>query len=292
VNTSSDVIRIASANFEEGGLDPDGSGSRWEHTMTALAAWSPDVVCVQEMAARRDALRLRAHLWATANALGMVPVLGPPDGISGNHPAILSHPGTLTILDDGPPCVPGHDPAWCEALLSLAPAGPAIRVYSVHLPPRSAAQQLICAQQLAGHIAQRGELAIAAGDWNSWSPADQLTPATLASMPAHLRPARMHTRPGQPPAANYQVHHTLEGIGLIDAAAALDPARRDPHDLTPTGINHGGRVDRIYLTSELWESGTVRSYAQKDGGGSDHHMIMITMARDELDRAAPPGFQP
>jgi endonuclease/exonuclease/phosphatase family metal-dependent hydrolase len=290
---SSYVIRIVSANFQEGGLDADGSNSRWERTMAALIAWSADVVCVQEMAARRDPLQLRAHLWATANALGMIPVLGSEGGISGNHPAILANPRTLTILDDGPPPrTPGHDPAWCEALLSLSPAGPAIRIYSVHLPPGSAAEQLMHAQRLANRIAQRGELAIAAGDWNCWSPADQLTARVLADMPPHLRPARMHTRPGEPPAANYDVHDALAAIGMADAAVTLDPAQREPEDLTPTGINGGGRVDRIYVTGELQESGAIRSYAQKDGGGSDHHMIMITVGRDKMSRATAPGFRP
>ncbi|MGH3253766.1 MAG: hypothetical protein ACRDOI_47170 [Trebonia sp.] len=59
----------------------------------------------------------------------------------------------------------------------------------------------------------------------------------------------------------------------------------------PTGINGGGRVDRFYLTPELRESGAVRAYAQKDGGGSDHRMIMITVGLRELAQAAAPGFR-
>lgn len=138
MTSDSQPLRIASANMQEGGLDPDGSKTRWERTMTALAAWSPDVVSLQEMAARRDPRRLRAHLWMTANALGMIPILGSEGGTSGNHPAILVHPGRLAIMDDGPPPRgPGHDPVWCEALLQLVPSGPALCVYSVHLPPRS-----------------------------------------------------------------------------------------------------------------------------------------------------------
>jgi endonuclease/exonuclease/phosphatase family metal-dependent hydrolase len=289
---SSDVIHLVSANLEEGGLGADGSKARWERTVDALAAWSPDVVCVQEMAARRDPQRLRAHLWATANALGMIPVLGSEGGISGNHPAILVNPRSLVITDDGPPPrSPGHDPAWCEAVLWPSPEVP-FRVCSVHLPPGSAAEQLMHAQRLANRIAQRGELAIAAGDWNSWSPADQLTAPGLAGMPPHLRPARMHIAPGRPLAANYDVHYTLTGIGMIDTAASLEPVRREPYGLTPTGINGGGRVDRIYVTAELWKSGAVLSYAQKDSGGSDHQMIMITLGLNELARAAAPGFRP
>jgi len=98
---STQPLRIVSANIEEGGLDPCGSTARWDRTVTALGAWSPDVVCVQEMAARRDPRRLRAHLWATANALGMFPLLGSEGGISGNHPAILVRPARLVVLDEG-----------------------------------------------------------------------------------------------------------------------------------------------------------------------------------------------
>jgi endonuclease/exonuclease/phosphatase family metal-dependent hydrolase len=289
---SAQPLRIVSANMEEGGLDRDWSTARWERTMAALAAWSPDLVCLQEMAARRDPRRVRAHLWATANALGMFPVLGSEGGISGNHPAILVSPGRLVVLDDGPPPRgPGHDPAWCDALLQMRPDGPVLRAYSVHLPPGSATEQLGHAERLANRIAQRGELAIAAGDWNCYAPADAINAEALAALPPHLRPARMHARPGQPLAANCDVHDKLTSVGLTDAAAELNPAQRDPADLAPTGINGGGRVDRFYVTPELWKSGAIRAYAQKDGGGSDHHMIMITVGLRELAHAAAPGFR-
>jgi endonuclease/exonuclease/phosphatase family metal-dependent hydrolase len=292
-STSAPALRIVSANLEEGGLDADGSRARWERTIEAISAWSPDVVCVQEMAGRRDPRRLRAHLWATANALGLFPLLGSEGGISGNHPAILVRPGRLIVLDEGPPPRgPGHDPAWCEALLQVRADGPVLRVYSVHLPPRSAVEQLMHAQRLAATVAQRGELAVAAGDWNCFSPDDQVTPGVLAGLPPHLRPARMHARPGKPLAPSYDVHDTLTSVGLADAAAGLDPACRNPAVLAPTGVNGGGRVDRFYVTPELRESGAVLAYAQKDGGGSDHLMIMITVGLPELAHAAAPGFRP
>ncbi len=88
------------------------------------------------------------------------------------------------------------------------------------------------------------------------------------------------------------MHEALAAVGLVDAAAALDPGCRDPRDLAPTGINGGGRVDRFYLSGELWESGAVRSYEQRDGGGSDHLLLMITLRLDELAAAAAPGFRP
>lgn len=58
------------------------------------------------------------------------------------------------MLDEGPPPRgPGHDPAWCEALLHLRPDGPVLRVYSVHLTPRSAAEQLMHTERLAATVA-------------------------------------------------------------------------------------------------------------------------------------------
>jgi hypothetical protein len=33
----------------------------------------------------------------------MIPVLGSEGGVSGNHPAILTSPRQVTVLDDGPP---------------------------------------------------------------------------------------------------------------------------------------------------------------------------------------------
>jgi hypothetical protein len=153
--------------------------------------------------------------------------------------------------------------------------------------PGSAADQRRHAEQLANRIAQRGELAIACGDWNSWAPADQITPEILAGMPLHLRPARMHLH-GDELAANYDVHHTLTEVGLVDAAAGLGPDRRDPPQLRPTGINGGGRVDRFYVTSQLWDCGAVRSYTQEHGGGSDHEFAMLTIGLDALTQAQPP----
>jgi endonuclease/exonuclease/phosphatase family metal-dependent hydrolase len=287
--TGDGTLRVISANLEEGGLDRSGPADRWERSMAALAAWEPDVVCVQEMAALRDPRMLSRHLWATANRLAMIPLLGSEGGTSGNHPAVLVSPRQLAIIDYGPPPRgPGHDPAWCEALLQVR-GGPAVRVYSVHLPPRSAAEQLAHAQRLAGTVAQRGELAVIGGDWNCWSPDGPLP--DLAAVPAHLHAARMRLNPGRPPAANYDVHRTLDAVGLVDTAAALDPARRTPPGLADTGRG-GGRVDRFYVTGELWDSGAVLSYAQQDGGGSDHQFIALGIATAAIASAAAPGFRP
>lgn len=293
MTSSGGTLRIVSANLEEGGLDADGSRARWERSVAAIGSFVPDVVCVQEMAARRDPRRLRAHLWATANVLGMIPVLGSEGGVSGNHPAILVSPRRLVIVDDGPPPRgPGHDPAWCEALIQVRGGGPVFRAYSVHLPPGSAVEQLRHAERLANLAAQRGELAVIAGDWNCYAPADQITAEALAGQPPHLRAARMHLKDGQPVAANYGVHETLAAVGLNDAASGLDPDRRVPCDLTPTGINGAGRVDRFYITRELNDAGAARAYAQRDGGGSDHQFIALTLGLAEAAAAEAPGFRP
>lgn len=288
--TGNGVLRIASANLQEGGLDENWSGTRWQQTMDGLAAWEPDIVCLQEMATRRDPRRLRRHLWATANELSMTPVLGSEGGVSGNHPAILAGP-RLDIIDEGPvPRSPGHDPAWCDVLLQVHGGGPFLRVYSVHLPPRSAAAQREHAENLAALIAQRGEHAVAGGDWNCYSPTDKFPAGTLEDLPPHLRPGRMHALPGRPLAPNHDVHNTLESTGLADAAAGLDPARRDPPGLTATGAG-GGRIDRFYVTGGLRDAGAVQAYAQKDSGGSDHQMILLTLGLAELAATAPPGFR-
>ena len=66
--------------------------------------------------------------------------------------------------------------------------------------------------------------------------------------------------------------------------------RRDPPQLRPNGINGGGRVDRFYVTSGLWDAGAVLSAAQQDSGGaSDHEFSLLTIGLAELARADAPG---
>ena len=108
-------LRIAMANFGSGGFDrASGNRERWEKTVSALRAWQPHIVLCQEISALTPG-GLRAHLWATANALGMIPLLGPPTPLSltGNHPAILiSASAGLAILDHGPAATrPDQEPS-------------------------------------------------------------------------------------------------------------------------------------------------------------------------------------
>ena len=287
------VLRIASANFEFGGIDPGtGDDARWHKTIDALAAWSPHVVLCQEIAARSGA-RLKEHLWATANALDMTPLLGPPTPVSvtGNHPAILLGTGSgLRVLDEGPPAYPpgvGAVPAWCEALLEIPGLPHPLRVYSVHLPARSAVDQLSQAQRLASRIAQTGEISLAGGDWNNFGRADasELASAVLAAMPPHLRPPRMRRLAGGTWEPNFDVHDTLAAIGLADLAASLPPGRRNPAGLTATGINNGGRPDRLYGTEGLPDA--AERYEQLDTGGSDHCALLLTLGIPAMARIVP-----
>jgi hypothetical protein len=105
-------LRVASANFGGIGRDTD-STERWQKTVNALRVRQPHIVLCPEMSAGQPA-RLGAHLWSAANALGMIPLLGPPTPLSaiGNHPAILvAAGGGLGILDAGPAACPPASPA-------------------------------------------------------------------------------------------------------------------------------------------------------------------------------------
>jgi endonuclease/exonuclease/phosphatase family metal-dependent hydrolase len=271
-------LRIASANLQEGGVDKTtGSDIRWQKTIDALTAWNPHIVLLQEMRSASPEHTLRRHLHRTANALGMTAILGPvsPEPGSANYPAILVTKG-LVILDDGPWPQPGAPP-WCHALVQVPYMLHPLRVYSVHLPARSATSQLAWAEYLANRIAQLGELTIAGGDWNGFScgDADQLTPKDLARLPPHLIPPRMRLNDLGERLSNYDVHQVLDSVGLVDAAAYLPADRREPGELTPTADCSVGRIDRFYTTLTL--AAAMRSYRQQSTGGSDHHAILLTL---------------
>lgn len=290
-------LRIASANFGFGGIDrATGSTERWEKTISALRAWQPHIVLCQEISALTPG-GLRAHLWATANVLDMIPLLGPPTPLSltGNHPAILiAASAGLAILDAGPAAYPpgsGPQPAWCEALVQVPGWRRPLHAYSVHLPPRSSTEQRSQADRLASRIAELGELAIAGGDWNSYGRADPVSAIALAHQPPHLRPPRMRYTPhDQTVTPNYDVHDVLASVGMEDAAAFLPPGQRQPADLTATGTGNGGRIDRLYLTFDLTQA--AARYIQQDTGGSDHHALMLTLNTARAATAIPWGQSP
>ena len=286
------ALRICAVNLSYGGLDRDsGSDQRWHKTVEALTAWAPHVVLVQEMTALHPH-GLHAHLWRTASALGMIPLLGPPTpgSVSGNHPAILvDYAAGLRVLDTGPPpWLPGAGaaPAWAWAVLQVPGLPHPLHVYSVHLPARTAAGQREQAERLASRIAQDGALAVAGGDWNCYAPGDEgLTPGVLAALPPHLRPARMRATADGQLAAVHDVHEVLAAIGMSDIAASLPPGCRSPRQLTGTGSHEHGRIDRFYASGEL-ERAAVR-YEQAGTGGSDHQALLLI-----LDTAAASALTP
>lgn len=287
-------LRVAAANLEFGGLAETGDDSAWCRSMACLLQWVPDILLLQEVNGRQP-YRLQAHLWRTANELGMTPVLGPPspDSVSGNHPAVLVRATAgLRILDAGPPPYPagGAAPAWCEALVEVPGVVHPVWFISVHLPARSATSQHIQAERLANLIAQRGGLVIAGGDWNNYAPADPLAPAALESLPAHLRPARMRSSADGFLEPDYRVHQALASVGLADAAAELAADRRTPPVLTPTGVTGGARVDRFYLTSSLMPA--VVRYEQAATGGSDHQALLLTLSTTAAAGVTPPPRLP
>jgi endonuclease/exonuclease/phosphatase family metal-dependent hydrolase len=285
---------IASVNWLNGGLGPDGGKDRWYAMTDFLGSQSPDVVLCQEIRGGKPG-QAEEHLLATARRLGMAPVaLGPsaPGAASGdgNRTAILVRERVgLTVLDRGPA---GHAPwdalPWCDALLEIPGVPIPVRFYSVHLPHSSGVWQLDFASRLATWVEERrevGEAAIAGGDWNCLAPADRYMPDQLAAMPARVRPARMRSGP-HGLEANYDVHYVLAAVGLEDAAAFLARDQRQPPDLTPSGAA-GGRVDRVLLTRGL--APAISSYKQIRTGASDHDSLVVTIDVARAAHAASPG---
>jgi endonuclease/exonuclease/phosphatase family metal-dependent hydrolase len=312
------TLRVVSANLEFGGLSPTGDATRLARTIGVLRGWDPHAVLFQEVTARSEPgltvpmweiphaerarrvqemtahaeAKTKEHLERIVGQLGMTPVLGPPTPMSfgRNHPAVLirSDPA-FEIVQTGPPPAPagGLHPAWCQVVVSIAGIASPLALYSLHMPARSAVAQRLQAEWLASLVAQRGELAIVGGDFNSYPRAD--TPGDLEAMPAHLRPPRMTGQPGrlQP---SYAVHDAFTAIGMADAAACLPAARRDPPQLSGTDRYGHERIDRFYVTREL--APALRGYRQQDTGGSDHKAIMLTLDPAALAAATPPGPRP
>lgn len=274
-------LRVASANWQFGGLDRQtGDRSQWCRTMDALIAWDPHLLFAQEIMGRQP-YDLHRHAWATGNALGMIPLVGPASlqSASGNHPAIFVKVSAgLEIVDHGPPStLPGL--AWCEAEVSVPELPVPLHLFSVHFPCRSATAQLQQAETLACYAATLETPVIAAGDWNSYAPDAFLTGDVLARLPPHLRPPRMHARSDGTFAVNTTVYDTLISTGLLDAATLLAAERRDPRDLTPTGAG-GGRVDRMHVSSSL--APLLSEYLQRDTGGSDHNALMVKFRTEKF----------
>jgi hypothetical protein len=247
------VLRVVSVNLLDGGLGPDGDSAPREQTAAALRDWQPHLVLVQEVCAPGED-QVRRNFRALANATGLEPVtLGLPRGSKRLRTGILADTCTVEVLDDGPP--PGRDaPFWSEAVIKIRDTATVLTVTSVHAPATTAAGQLTEAQRLASRTAQRGGPAIAGGDWNCYTPDDNLTQDELSTLSPHLRPARMRPPAGGRLAANYDVHETLTAVGMADPVPGLPPAAAARHRLAPQGedrpvlpvaLGPGGRGDLL-----------------------------------------------
>jgi hypothetical protein len=284
-------FRLVVMNLEHGGVR-GADYSPWEASMAALHAWDPDVVLLQEMCSPTAKVAgLRAHLWRTANEVGMTPVLGPPtpQSITGNHPAILVRDG-LVILDEGPPLWDtggGTWPAWCHVLVQDPGLPYPLALYSVHLPSRDSEEHRSQCRRLASLIWQSGTVSVAGGDWNNF--ADAYSQKDLEVMPGHLRTARMVTTPHADGtvglASDLKAHNILLGVGLVDLAAAVPAARREPPVLCSTSVHDNGRIDREYGTPGL--AGALERQIQAATGGSDHHARLTVFSLAGLAALSP-----
>jgi endonuclease/exonuclease/phosphatase family metal-dependent hydrolase len=292
------VIRIASANLQQGGLGDDGDRARLGKTLDALREWDPDVVLLQELTAmapeslssspwdmwpaeRAEHLATAAdkadeatleHLWRMAAGMHMRGVLGPPTPMSHRrvHPAILIRhdPATIEVSVTGPPAIlpgAGAGPAWAEAVLRLNGVPGPIGVYAVHLPPSSPTAQLIHAEWLASYVAGQSRPAITGGDWSC--PARTSSPGTGT---------QADRRGGAHPGVT--ANDVLTAAGLSDAAASLAQRQRPPRGLTATS-GDGARAARFHASWPLL--GAVTGYEQRATGGAAQDAILLT-----LDRAA------
>jgi hypothetical protein len=277
-------LRIALVNFGPSGIEEGSAGRwesamRWDTTISVLRAWHPHIALCQEISVGVPG-GLRTQLWPTVNTLGMVPLLGPPspDSALGNHPAVLVSVGEgLTVEDASLSWPPGDgtESAWCEALVQVPGWARSLRMYSVDLPWRSSVEQRSQADRLATRIAELaevGELAIAGGNWNSFSRTDPIMPGTLEAMPLHLRPSRTRYSPrDRSLAPNYDVHDVLAGVGMEDAAAARIPTQSDGVGQPSADI----QLNRIYLIRDL--VGAVVRYVHQDTRDSGRRAMMLTL---------------
>lgn len=271
-------LRIAVANWEYGGIDRDTlSLERWGQTIEVLCGWDPHVVLCQEIIALFP-WELNKHAWKTANALGMIPLVGHPGAqtVTGNRPAILvSLQAGLTVVDHGPPPTP-LNPPWCNVTVKAPGFSRPLHFYSVHMPPFSGTLQMSYAEWLTARVAQHGQPSVVAGDWNSYSGEGMDVSPDLTGLPQHLIPTRMHVKDGHR-VLNTDVHRLLTDMGLRDVAVIVPPERRNPERLVPTGITGVEREFRGYVTEHL--SGHVSGYVQAPIG-SDHHAFMFTLKQD------------
>src|ERR1035437_2275642 len=110
-----------------------------------------------------------------------------------------------------------------------------LRAYSADLPAHSSVEQRSQADQLASLIAGLGELAVAAGNWNSWGRADTIPANALDLAPLHLRrPGRRYLPQGRTLPPNYAAHGGLPSV-VLENAAVLTAGQHDSYEVGPPG---------------------------------------------------------
>ncbi|TYB47809.1 endonuclease/exonuclease/phosphatase family protein [Actinomadura chibensis] len=278
-----DTLRIASVNWQYGGLDPDGTDERWRQTVDVLGEVGAHVVLCQEFGVPQPALQLSRHVRRTANALGMEAVLGPvpPGARSALHSAILVDTRTIGLrIETEVPYTHSrfggtqHE-SWCGVRLrlpGLEDPDQVLDCYSVHLPARSAVEQLSQAQTLAALLTAPERLVLAGGDFNGYprgGPA--VTADELERLPPHLRVTRCRDGADGRLEANYDVDDVFARARLFDLAYSLPAELRHPPELRATGRG-GARVDRAYASPELATAAT--GYWQVPIG-SDHDGLVF-----------------
>ncbi|MFC4054082.1 endonuclease/exonuclease/phosphatase family protein [Actinomadura syzygii] len=287
-----DTLRIASVNWHYGGLDDDGSDVRWRQTVDVLGEVGAQVVLCQEFGVAQPALRQSRHVQRTANALGSEAVLGPvpPGARSALHTAILVDTRTTGVSIEAE--VPythtrfggtQHE-SWCGVQLrlpGLEDLDQDLDCYSVHLPARSAVEQLSQAQTLAALLTAPERLVLVGGDFNGYprgGPA--VTADELERLPPHLRVTRCREGADGALEANYDVDDVFGRAGLFDLAFSLPAELRNPPELRATGRG-GARVDRLYASPEV--AGAATGYWQVRVG-SDHDAVVFDVNLAALRR--------
>ncbi|WP_329242955.1 hypothetical protein OG417_45040 [Actinoallomurus sp. NBC_01490] len=264
-------------NWQYGGVDRRSRDrSAWLRSVNVINQVRPMIVLAQEMDCQGNPAQLHQHLEATATALGgMTSILGPPaSGTGGNHTAIFVRASAgLQVINRWPTSAPAgpREPWWCSAQVKIPGVAPAAHLYSVHLSPRSALDQLRAVQIVTSLVTEGIQFALVGGDFNGYPRQPEISPEVLAGLPRHLQMTRCRPGPnGLIP--NHDVADELQRAQLFDIAAHLDETGRGPSDLRPT-TEDGARVDRCH-GDKRWAAAARE--AKNLAVGSDHQALAVT----------------
>lgn len=280
-------VRISTLNLKHGGVQtPDGStdgDERWDWTVEAVRAETPDVLCLQEIHGWRDhnfQRLFRAEQDFRMRVAGWVPPV--PVDPPGGGTLVMYRPRTGVLELD----------QW-EAKESTAlrngmgvcvfnAAGVPLAVISLHLPPYDAALARSEAALAATRAVRYGGYGILAGDLNHF-------PLTGSPAPDPRSVPRLNVMgrwewEGDATTGilwpDRRVAHALKEAGFTDAARCSD--NPDAQKATGTG---GVRVDQVWAS---WGAAAgIVSYSVLDTGASDHLMVTVDLDteafRDDCD---------